>query len=170
MEDRCPSSLSSCDRLFVSGLTGSNLSNWYGSILFRLNACIRARVFVAGLYLCTRSRNTRAHITGPWLCILKTLTSRANMPLWRHGGILSAEIESKIKTSWTGKKQRTPLRASQIWGHVAFHVCAGDDSYEIHIYGTEESYRRWERAEFMLVESEIKKNNSDFELNFWGLE
>lgn len=86
-----------------------------GTVPFYLDwKLVSMRVCALGLYPCSYSHSTRAHFTGPWLCILKTLTSWANMPLWRHGGILSVEIESEIKKKKKKnllhrKEKRTPF-------------------------------------------------------------
>lgn len=102
MEDGCSSALSPCDSLFVLDFTAkANQSNWYGAILFRLYACIRA--CVRGWFASHRRTHTHVHTHTRWqdpfapLRILKTLTSRAIAPLWRHGGVLSEEIETEIK-------------------------------------------------------------------------
>lgn len=59
-----------------------------------------------------------------WLCILKTQTSWANMPLCRYGGVLSVQIESKIRPLVQEEAKNSTL-GYEIWGHVAFHMWDG---------------------------------------------
>lgn len=95
-------------------------------------------VCLAGLYPCTFSHSTHARFTGPSLCILKTLTSWANTPLWRHGGVLSVQIESKIKplVQEEAKNSFADMRYEGMW----LFTCGGDvfgpEAFERHTYET----------------------------------
>lgn len=81
-----------------------------GMVPFYLD-CMCPCMRTTGFSLAIRSGSTRAHITEPWLCILKTQTSQANTPLCRYGGILSVQIESTI----TALVQEGAKNATQIW-------------------------------------------------------
>lgn len=71
-----------------------------------MRVCVCSKFVSLHLQFMSR-HSTCAHFTGPWMCVLKTLTFWANMPLWRHGGILSLEIESKIKPFFAQQKEKS---------------------------------------------------------------
>lgn len=72
------------------------------------------------------------------------------MPLWRHGGVLSVEIESKIKTSCAGKSKELHSQLHRYEG-MQLLTCGSDkfgpEAFEIHTYDTKNRAARGRRGD-----------------------